>query len=95
MPRTLYLVAYDICEHKRLASVTRYFQTYRVEGQKSVPEIWVTPAELQDIQRHLKSLLDPEHDRLQLLGLDPRMRPSCMGQAQTFNNFHNGPICIT
>lgn len=95
MPRTLYLVAYDICEHKRLASVTRYFQTYRVEGQKSVPEIWITPAELQAIQRDLQTLLDPEHDRLQLLALDPRTQPHCMGQAHTFNNFNGGAICIT
>ena len=95
MPRTLYLVAYDICEHKRLASVTRYFQTYRVEGQKSVPEIWVTPAELQTIQRDLQAMLDPEHDRLQLLALDARIRTNCLGQAQTFTNFHGGPICIT
>lgn len=92
MARTLYLVAYDICEHKRLASVTRYFQSYRVEGQKSVPEIWITPAEMQAIQRDLKSLLDPEHDRLQLLALDPRIHPRCLGQAQTFVA---GPICIT
>ena len=49
MPRTLYLVAYDVCgDPRRLARVGRYFHSYRVAGQKSVPEIWVTPAELQD-----------------------------------------------
>ena len=46
MARTLYLVAYDVCEPRRLARVGRYFKSYRVAGQKSVPEIWITPAEL-------------------------------------------------
>ena len=29
MPRTLYLVAYDVCEPKRLARVGRYFHQVR------------------------------------------------------------------
>ena len=50
MPRTLYLVAYDVCgDARRLARVGRYLRSYRVAGQKSVPEIWVTPAELRTI----------------------------------------------
>jgi len=85
MPRTLYLVAYDVCEPKRLSRVGRYFNSYRVAGQKSVPEIWVTPAELQCIRADMGRLLDAESDRLQLIALDPRMRRRCLGRAQTFS----------
>jgi len=46
MPRTLYLVAYDISDPRRLGRVCRSLKGYRVQGQKSVPEIWVTPAAL-------------------------------------------------
>ena len=53
MPRNLYLVAYDVCDPKRLSRVGRYFHSYRVAGQKSVPEIWVTPAELQRVPRRI------------------------------------------
>lgn len=84
MPRTLYLVAYDICDPRRLARVSRYFHSYRVAGQKSVPEIWVTPAELARIHRELAPLLDTRTDRLQLIALDPRMHRRCMGRAATF-----------
>lgn len=84
MSRTLYLVAYDISNPKRLARVCRYFKSWRVAGQKSVPEIWVTPAELQAIRANLNNLLDPTTDRIQLIALDPRMTPHCMGQANTF-----------
>ena len=92
MPRTLYLVAYDVCNPRRLARVTRYFQAYRVAGQKSVPEIWVTPAELQHIRADMDQLIDPTSDRLQIIALDPRMKPRCIGQAQSFQP---GPFCVT
>ena len=85
MPRTLYLVAYDVCDPKRLSRVGRYFHGYRVAGQKSVPEIWVTPAELQRIRADMGHLLDADTDRLQLIALDPRMRRRCLGQAYTFS----------
>lgn len=94
MARALYLVAYDVCQPRRLARVSRYFHSFRVAGQKSVPEIWVTPAELAGIQADLRRLLDTEEDRLQLIALDPRMRPRCMGQAATFN-YGNTHFCVT
>ena len=86
MPRTLYLVAYDVCgDPRRLARVGRYFHSYRVAGQKSVPEIWVTPAELQRIRADMGRLLDTQADRLQLIALEPRMRRRCLGLAHTFS----------
>lgn len=95
MARTLYLVAYDVCHPRRLARVTRYFHSFRVAGQKSVPEIWVTPAELRAIEADLRQLLDAQADRLQLIALDPRMRPRCMGQAATFDNHPGAHFCVT
>ncbi|MCL2875371.1 MAG: CRISPR-associated endonuclease Cas2 [Betaproteobacteria bacterium] len=86
MPRTLYLVAYDICNPKRLARVCRYFKSWRVAGQKSVPEIWITPAELQAIRADLGQLIDLDSDRIQIIALDPRMTPNCLGQAATFGS---------
>lgn len=91
MSRSLYLVAYDICDPQRRTRVCRYLKSYRVQGQKSVPEIWVTPAELQHIQRHLADLLQPHTDRIQIVALDPRMKPHCLGKAATFNQHH---FCI-
>jgi len=84
MSRTLYLVAYDVSNPKRLARVCRYFKRWRVAGQKSVPEIWITPAELQTIRAGLDQLIDLNNDRIQLIALDPRMTPGCLGQAATF-----------
>ena len=88
MTRSLYLVAYDVCEPRRLARLTRYFYSYRVAGQKSVPEIWVTPAELERIRADLVGLLDTATDRLQIIALDPRMKRHCLGQAATFTSMY-------
>lgn len=85
MSRTLYLVAYDVCSPRRLARVSRYFHSYRVAGQRSVPEIWVTLGELETIKSDMRQLLDADADRLQIIALDPRMRRSCLGQARTFS----------
>ena len=86
MSRTLYLVAYDVCDPRRLAQVSRYFNSYRVAGQKSVPEIWVTAAELQRIRHDVGRLMDTREDRLQLIALDPRMQRRCLELAATFSN---------
>lgn len=84
MARTLYLVAYDVADPRRLGRVCRYFKSYRVAGQKSVPEIWVTPAELAHIHTDVEALMDTSEDRLQLIQLDPRMQRRLLGCANTF-----------
>lgn len=91
MSRSLYLVAYDVTEPQRLARVCRYFKSYRVAGQKSVPEIWVTASELRTIRADLQYLIDPGTDRIQLIALEQRMTPRCLGQASSFQNPH---FCI-
>ncbi len=87
MNRKLYLIAYDICNPRRLYRVCRYLTGYKVGGQKSVFEIWVTSAELRDICAHLNELMD-EADRLHILRLDPRMKTRCYGNANTFTAQH-------
>jgi CRISPR-associated protein Cas2 len=83
--RALYLVAYDVCEPRRLHRVCRYLTGYKVAGQKSVFEIWATPAELARIRADLEAMMDADEDRLHILALDPRMKPALFGRAQTFS----------
>ena len=92
MTRALYLVAYDVHDSRRLGRVCRCLKSYRVDGQKSVPEIWLTPAELHAVRASLRQLINPAEDRIQLIALDPRMKPRCLGRANTFSARH---FCIT
>lgn len=82
--RTLYLVAYDICDPQRLHRVRRYLTGYMVGGQKSVFEIWATDAELHEILGELVRLMLRDEDRLHILALDPRMMARCKGRAHRF-----------
>ncbi|WP_292967080.1 CRISPR-associated endonuclease Cas2 [Nitrosomonas sp.] len=91
MNRSLYLVAYDVSNPRRLYKVCRYLKSYKVGGQKSVFELWITPAELRTIRADLDALMDAEEDRLHILSLDPRMKPRCYGKASTFTAQH---FCI-
>ena len=71
--RTLYLVCYDICEPKRLQRVHRYLIGYKVGGQKSFFECWLTPSELLEVRETLAERLDLSADRAHIFQLDPRM----------------------
>lgn len=86
--RTLYLVAYDVREPCRLQKICRYLTGYKVAGQKSVFEIWVTAAELTRIRRELETLIEAEEDRVHLFALDPRMKPHLFGRATHFEGGH-------
>lgn len=79
--RTLYLISYDISDPRRLRRVFRYLQGYRVNGQKSVFECWITPAERREILLNLPKMTEPEQDRVHIFQLDPRQQVLCFGQA--------------
>ena len=79
--RTLYLVCYDVCCPKRLRRVHKFLLGYRVGGQKSFFECWLTPADLRAVQSMLSQLIDPEEDRVHIFQLDPRMACDLLGKA--------------
>lgn len=81
--RTLYLVCYDICQPRRLHQVHHYLQGYKVGGQKSFFECWLTPPELREVRKTLSELMDAGEDRVHIFQLDPRMNVECHGQAST------------
>lgn len=79
--RTLYLVCYDVCEAKRLRRVCKYLTGYKVGGQKSFFECWLTAAELREVRETLAGLLDLMEDRAHIFQLDPRMQRDRLGRA--------------
>jgi len=81
--RTLYLISYDVGHPRRLRQVFRYLQGYRVHGQKSVFECWITQGEKRQILSTLPTLAELEEDRIHIFQLDPRQQVLCFGQAST------------
>ena len=64
MKRKHYLIAYDICDEKRLYRIHKQIQAYSVSGQKSFYDCWVTKHELLKLKRILTSIMDIEEDRI-------------------------------
>jgi CRISPR-associated protein Cas2 len=79
--RSLYLVAYDVADPRRLGRVHRFLLGWKVGGQKSFYECWLTPAELGQVLDGLRDLIDADADRVHVFQLDPRMKPKCFGVA--------------
>lgn len=90
--RTLYLVCYDICSPRRLQKVHHFLQGYKVGGQKSFFECWLTPPELCEVQSTLNTLMDVAEDRVHIFQLDPRMVAQCHGQANSLKI--NAPFMV-
>ena len=84
MQRTLFLVCYDIAEPRRQRQVRRYLQGYKVEGQKSVFECWMTAVEYVQVMKVLSGLINAEEDRIHVFQLDPRQKVRCFGLARHF-----------
>lgn len=80
--RTLYLVCYDIANPRRLNQVHRFLLGYKVGGQKSFFECWLTQGELSTVRRGLIERLDLDTDRAHIFQLDPRQQHTCLGTAQ-------------
>lgn len=79
--RDLYLAAYDISEPRRLSAALKLTRAYATGGQKSVHELFLTPAERQKLVEDMSVLIDMDTDRFLLLKLDPRSRMHTLGKA--------------
>jgi len=81
MKRSLYLVAYDVREPKRLRAALKAVRAFAAGGQKSVHECFLTDAERQELTRNLRDAIEPAVDQAVILRLDPRARIETLGIA--------------
>lgn len=80
--RNLFLAAYDVASPRRLAAALACVRAYRTGGQKSVHEIFLTPADRCELLHDMSLLLDVSEDRFLLIRLDPRARTWLLGLAR-------------
>lgn len=83
MHRQWYLISYDIADPRRLQKIGRILRGYKVEGQKSFCECWLTPSERDRLLAYLQAQIDPACDRIHAFSLDPRRRPLLWGIARS------------
>lgn len=81
MNRTLYLVAYDIRDSRRLNSARYLLKGYSTGGQKSVYECFLTDAELGYLTGMLGRLILETEDRVHVFTMDGRSSTHTLGIA--------------
>ena len=79
--RDLHLAAYDISDPRRLCAALKLTRTYATSGQKSVHELFLTPAERRGLVEQMAALIALDTDRFLLLKLEPRSRVHTLGKA--------------
>lgn len=79
--RLLHLACYDIAEPRRLIAALKLTRAYATGGQKSVHELFLTPAERTALVEDMSVLINLDTDRFWLLQLDPRSRVHTLGKA--------------
>lgn len=81
MERTLYLIAYDIRDPRRLHKCRHVLKGYSTGGQKSVFECFLADAELRHLVRTLTMLILEAEDRVHVFRMDGRSRTHVLGIA--------------
>jgi CRISPR-associated protein Cas2 len=81
MYRQPYIAAYDITRNSLRRAALRLLRAYATGGQKSVHEVWLTPAEKRAVLGGMEEILD-DGDRFMLLRLDPRSPAVAIGRGQ-------------
>lgn len=81
LKRDLYLACYDMAQPRRLSAALKLARAYATGGQKSVHEMYLTPAERAQLIEDMSVLLQHDTDRFLLVRLDPRSRVHTLGRA--------------
>lgn len=68
----VYLVAYDICEPKRLRNIAKVCEDYGIRVQYSVFECRLEEVQFQRLWGELLDVMDPSEDRLVAYKLDAK-----------------------
>jgi CRISPR-associated protein Cas2 len=79
MSRGLYLIAYDITDDGRLNRMRHLLKGYSTGGQKSVFECFLSPSEVREVVRQIRTLINPDEDRVHVFIMDARSRTHTLG----------------
>jgi CRISPR-associated protein Cas2 len=86
MQRHLFLIGYDIVCPDRRAAVLRLVKCHAIGGQKSFYECWYTSAEFQKAMHSVRTVINPDEDRVVFVRLDPRASIHTAGIAKAPND---------
>ena len=77
------VVAYDIRENATRRKVFRVLKDWRIDGQKSVAECYLSLHEAEELFVHLSELVDLETDRIAIAWLQQPIRVRTLGMGSS------------
>lgn len=75
------VIAYDISLNKKRAKVHQILKDWRIDGQKSVAECFLTQHQADELCTQLLEQIDEKTDRLALVWLDAKSAISVYGKS--------------
>lgn len=81
MSRKLYLVAYDVCEPKRLKRMLNVLKEFASGGQKSAFECYLSDAEKRRLLMRVENVMEPQEDAFMIIKLAERAAVNTLGIA--------------
>jgi CRISPR-associated protein Cas2 len=84
MKRALYIIAYDIESNNARRKIAALLQTWRMGGQFSVAEVWLTQTEFKHLWKQLTPHMNAQTDRLLALHQDHRGTDSVLGTGRIY-----------
>lgn len=84
MRRSLYLICYDITHNRVRSQVAALLQPWRVGGQRSVAECWLSQTEFARLWPQLQARINPRTDSLLALRHDLRSHDQALGQGTIY-----------
>lgn len=85
-----YIIAYDICDPKRLYKVAKFLYANALGGQKSVLEIPLCRADLAPIIKYISQIIK-EEDKINIIPVEDN--PLLLGKAKSID-YEKGVIII-
>jgi len=67
--KKFYVVAYDIVDDRRRTRIMKILKGFGFHAQKSVFECYLTPVQVERLQKRLEKEMDPEMDNIRIYGL--------------------------
>lgn len=84
MSRSLYLISYDIAHNRVRGQIATLLQPWRVGGQRSVAECWLSRTEFSQLWLQLQERINPQTDSLLALRHDQRSQNQTLGQGSIY-----------
>lgn len=86
-----YIIAYDICDPKRLSRVAKVMENYGCRVQKSIFEVALTTFSLKKLKNQLKQEMDLKQDGVKIFLLCPKcsQKVNIIGDGITTDLFQN------